>query len=150
MLEDILERRKRKLEDYYKHKEKYNRRSKLWYQNNKEKAAMYSRKWDSEHREHVRKRERNYNARIKHMALEAYCDGDVECLCCGENHKIMLSIDHINRDGAAHRRIIGRGSDRLYAWLKKNNYPPGFRVLCINCNMTLGMTGSCPHSNLTQ
>lgn len=30
-------------------------------------------------------------------------------------------------------------------WLKKNNYPPGFRVLCMNCNFSLGMRGYCPH-----
>lgn len=147
---DILNRRASKLRWYYKNSKSENKRSKQWRKDNIEQARATQRKWYSENMEHVRKRERDYNARIKLQVLKEYCEGDIKCLCCGEVHIIMLSIDHINRDGAAHRRVIGRGSGRLYAWLRKNNYPPGFRVLCINCNMTLGTTGTCPHSNLTQ
>jgi hypothetical protein len=34
----------------------------------------------------------------------------------------------------------------LYLWLKQNNYPPGFRVLCMNCNFAIGHSGYCPHN----
>jgi hypothetical protein len=33
----------------------------------------------------------------------------------------------------------------LYLWLKRNNYPTGFRVLCHNCNLAIGFYGYCPH-----
>ena len=41
-----------------------------------------------------------------------------------------LSIDHINSDGASHRKEVGNG---MYRWLLKNNFPEGFQVLCMNC-----------------
>jgi len=36
-------------------------------------------------------------------------------------------------------------SDVLYSWLKKNNFPKGFQVLCMNCNFAKGKLGKCPH-----
>ncbi len=64
------------------------------------------------------------------------------CACCGENRMEFLSIDHINNDGANHRKQTG---GHMYAWLIKNNFPSGYRVLCYNCNMSLGFYGYCPH-----
>lgn len=37
------------------------------------------------------------------------------------------------------------GGERTYFWLSKNGYPPGFRVLCFNCNAAMHMFGICPH-----
>jgi len=55
------------------------------------------------------------------------------CIVCGESHPAFLSIDHMNSDGAEHRRITGNGR-RFYQWLRKNDFPPNFQVLCSNCN----------------
>jgi hypothetical protein len=66
------------------------------------------------------------------------------CACCGESQYEFLSIDHINNDGAEHRREVGRGAS-ICRWLKKNNYPAGFQVLCMNCNCAKGWYGMCPH-----
>jgi len=38
-----------------------------------------------------------------------------------------------------------RWHSNFYRWLKQNNFPEGFRVLCINCNFSLGIYGYCPH-----
>lgn len=44
----------------------------------------------------------------------------------------MLSLDHVNDNGAEHRRTMrGWGRD-LYAFVKRENYPPGFQTLCMN------------------
>lgn len=64
------------------------------------------------------------------------------CACCGQSQLIFLNIDHINQDGAEHRRVIGASA--LYRWLVKNNYPEGFRVLCFNCNIAMYRLGHCP------
>jgi len=72
------------------------------------------------------------------------------CACCGETTYEFLSIDHTNGDGAKHRKEIGTYSSAIYKWLKKNNYPPGFRTLCMNCNYALGLFGYCPHGDLAQ
>lgn len=81
-----------------------------------------------------------YHKRIKIEAFEAY--GGCVCACCNEGRLEFLSIDHINNDGASHRKVI-KGA--IYGWLKKNSYPDGFRVLCLNCNGSLGFHGYCPH-----
>jgi hypothetical protein len=66
-----------------------------------------------------------------------------KCACCGEERKEFLSIDHINGNGARHRKEIHRAS--IYYWLIKNNFPDGFRILCHNCNQAMGIYGYCPH-----
>lgn len=68
------------------------------------------------------------------------------CACCGTDDLWVLSIDHINGDGAAHRRELkARGETFGYHWLKKNGFPDGFQVLCLNCNLARGFYGYCPH-----
>lgn len=80
---------------------------------------------------------------LRSLVISAY--GGV-CVCCGNADKAFLSIDHINRyDG-----VGPRGGNDLRLWLKANNFPPGFRVLCVNCNFALGKFGYCPHSDLVQ
>ena len=64
--------------------------------------------------------------------------------------KEFLVLDHINNDGAAHRKSMKNKSDgfgiQLYRWIIKNNFPPIFQVLCANCNMGKEMNGGvCPH-----
>jgi hypothetical protein len=48
-----------------------------------------------------------------------------------------LTIDHINGGGRRHIKNICAGKSKngnvLYRWLKTHNFPPGFQVLCINC-----------------
>jgi len=94
------------------------------------------------------KREQNLE-RYKRDRLEAfihYSDGDVKCACCSERNVEFLSIDHIDGGGTKHRKeYLGRWSS-IALWLKHNNYPEGFRVLCMNCNTSLGFHGYCPHN----
>lgn len=80
--------------------------------------------------------------RFRLDALAAYGN---KCAFCGETEIQFLSIDHIWGNGTQHRKEIGVGGDTFYRWLKKNNYPPEFQVLCHNCNMAKGLYGVCPH-----
>ena len=59
----------------------------------------------------------------------------------------MLTIDHVNGDGAAHRKEASMSTSlKLHQWLKRNNYPDGYRVLCFNCNIAAFRNGNvCPH-----
>ena len=68
-----------------------------------------------------------------------------KCDICGEDHIECLTIDHSFNDGAEHRREVGMGT-AFYNWLKKNNYPDdlGLRVLCWNCNCSIGCYGYSP------
>lgn len=85
---------------------------------------------------------RAYRARIHAEVLAHYGD---RCACCGTTED--LSIDHVNGDGAAHteevfgsKRIRGY---RFYLWLRKNDYPPGYQVLCRPCNHSKAGTNRC-------
>ena len=71
--------------------------------------------------------------------------GGYVCACCGETGRLFLSIDHVNNDGAQHRKTVGN-SDQFYLWLLRNNFPDGFQVLCMNCNWGKNRNGGvCPH-----
>lgn len=66
------------------------------------------------------------------------------CSCCGESRYEFLTIDHIENDGAEHRRTVV-SSRSICFWLKQNGYPEGFQVLCWNCNTAKHFHGGCPH-----
>ena len=85
---------------------------------------------------------------VEKARYEMYRDAAItayggECNCCGEKTPAFLTIDHINGGGAEHRRSL-RGLP-IGNFLKKNNYPSGYRVLCWNCNAADGIRGGCPH-----
>jgi predicted restriction endonuclease len=82
-------------------------------------------------------------AKNKALRLEVLAHYGGKCACCGESVPEFLAIDHINGGGCQHRKEIPGGN--VCAWLKKNNYPEGFQVLCHNCNMAKGFYGHCPH-----
>ena len=83
--------------------------------------------------------------RLKIEVFKAY--GGPKCSCCGEFRLEFLSIDHVNGGGRQHRQQVYGKKDggNLYAWIKGNGYPHGFRVLCFNCNCAHGFSGYCPH-----
>jgi hypothetical protein len=82
--------------------------------------------------------------KTRDLVFSAY--GGYICVCCGETEPLFLTIDHIHNDGAAHRKSINGGGTRLYDWLRARNYPDGFQVLCLNCNMGKYRNGgTCPH-----
>lgn len=83
------------------------------------------------------------NRRLREKVLDHY---GRECKCCQETIEEFLSIDHINNDGANHRRDVrGGNSGNIYSWLVTNNFPAGFQTLCHNCNFAKGRYGACPH-----
>ena len=73
-------------------------------------------------------------------------NSDVPCCnCCGEHEfLIFLSIDHItNRKNTTHGE--GYVGTQMYRYLRRSGYPPGYQVLCINCNSAKSDSGICPH-----
>lgn len=72
-----------------------------------------------------------------------------KCECCGESGLPFLNLDHIDRNGAEEsRKLFGQdsGGIRLYYYLVRNEFPPGYRVLCFNCNFaSYHNDGVCPH-----
>jgi len=102
---------------------------------NKEKENSYSREYSRKHSEEKRLE----RITLRKEVLEHYGG---KCACCGETKYEFLSIDHINGGGSKHRKEI---NGMICPWLKNNNFPDGFQVLCYNCNQAKGIYGYCPH-----
>jgi hypothetical protein len=88
-------------------------------------------------------------ARIRDTVMSRYSNGSIKCVCCGETERDFLTIDHINGGGGQHRvAIFGdrwTAGARFYNWLVANGFPPGFQLLCMNCNFSKGKHGRCVH-----
>lgn len=63
--------------------------------------------------------------------------GKTACVICGFDDIRALCIDHINNNGAEERRSLGSkyfAGAIFHRSLKRKNYPPGYQILCANCN----------------
>lgn len=80
-----------------------------------------------------RKRDRKKYYMMKNEVFSHYSP-ELKCRQCGFSDIRALSIDHIEGGGRKHLQDndIWSGTG-LYLWLKRNNYPEGFQVLCMNC-----------------
>lgn len=113
-----------------------------WKQRHPGKAARAAAVWFKANRERALATGRRQHRELKVAAYAAY--GGFQCACCGEETEAFLSLDHVNNDGAEHRRTTDRRN--LYRWLRDNGYPDGFQVLCMNCNFGKARNGGiCPH-----
>ena len=98
-------------------------------------------------REKFREKSREYHQKktkpLREQVLAHY--GGV-CACCGETEPLFLTIDHVNNDGAKHRKEVA--SNHLAKWLVDNDFPEDFQILCFNCNCGRQRNGGvCPHHN---
>jgi len=87
------------------------------------------------------KASRETRIKLRLEVLTHYSKGKPECACCKISILEFLGIDHVKGGGRKHKQLVRH----IYNWLKKNNFPKGFRVLCHNCNQSLGAYGYCPH-----
>jgi hypothetical protein len=94
---------------------------------------------------------RSYNAALRLEVFTHYCGGETpSCQCpgCTTTYIEFLQLDHINGDGAKHRKEnnLGTGGPRLWRWVRAQRYPEGFQVLCRNCNGAKFTRAACPLS----
>ena len=118
------------------HKDKLKQKSQNYYLNNKERLCANASLYSKNNRVKCRAWRIKSKNKLKAVVFAKYSDGDIKCKMCANKYIDILSIDHINGNGAEHRRQIGNskgGGYNFYQWLKKNNYPYGFQVLCYNC-----------------
>lgn len=125
---------------YARHREDKIARSKAYVEAHHEEIKVKSRMRYAAHREERREKGLVSRQKLKEEIFEHY---GTECVCCGESMLPFLVIDHINNDGANHRKTL-KGKN-IYQWLKLNNFPDGFQTLCWNCNSAKGIYGLCPH-----
>jgi hypothetical protein len=88
--------------------------------------------------------------RARYRVLSHYSGGMPSCACCGEMTYHFLSLDHVDGGGNKERIKLQLGGSHFYTRLEREGFPPGYRVLCHNCNMSYGFYGYCPHTDPTK
>lgn len=130
----------------YYNKEEHRIKMKEWREKNREHIREYERRYRKKYRDRDREKYRkwmkDYRIRIRLQALIHYSGDPPKCVCCSETEIKFLTIDHIHGKGKEHRKLVGVN---FYHWLKKNNYPEGYQVLCWNCNLAKALYEICPH-----
>ena len=66
------------------------------------------------------------------------------CSCCSEARREFLTVDHVNGGGRAERALL-RTTAMMLRKIIKDSFPPTIRILCMNCNLSYGVRGYCPH-----
>lgn len=91
----------------------------------------------------VSKKESRLSAkRMRECWIKILSEFNNECQCCGETRQSFLTLDHINGDGADHRRR----QNNMYVAVVREGIPRDrYRVLCMNCNWALRHGNKCPH-----
>lgn len=84
-------------------------------------------------------------ARHKEIRQQAFDGYGGKCSCCGEDKFEFLAIDHVHGNGRKEREKLS--TRQIANKVIKNNFPDLYRVLCHNCNQSLGWFGYCPHKN---
>ena len=141
-----------------KNREAVNARMQKWREENRDLARQHARNWRNrkianasedelaEIRAKESEKSKRNQDRCRQEVYAAY--GGYKCNCCGETEKMFLSIDHVHNDGAAMKKAklySGNGTG-FYQWLRKNKFPSGFQVLCMNCQVGKHKNGGiCPH-----
>jgi hypothetical protein len=127
---------------YYAHQKEILEKGHIYRQVNREKENARQQRWRKENPERLKEQRQDK----RFMVLQYYSRSDIPfCDCCGEKTLEFLCIDHISGNGNEHRRETKKAP--IYAWLIQHNFPDGFRVLCHNCNLSLGFYGYCPHKS---
>lgn len=124
-----------KLDHYQRTRPAQRARQLSYQQNNREKLYAYNAKW-----------QRERNAALRSELIAAYGSA---CACCGERQPIFLDLDHVENDGAAHRREVGNNT-QVMLQLRAQGWPRDrFQLLCCNCNQGKARNGGvCPHANV--
>lgn len=87
---------------------------------------------------------KKYTAKLRYEMLEHY--GSL-CVCCGEEEPTFLCIDHIDGQIPEMKRFGKKltAGPLLLIWMKKQNWPSGYQILCYNCNNAIRWGDPCPH-----
>ena len=93
----------------------------------------------------IRERVKKNRQKIRRQVIGYYSKNTFACACCGEDIFEFLSIDHVFGGGNQHRKQLRNCNLTLYRWLRDNDFPDGYQVLCMNCNWGKRDREECPH-----
>lgn len=107
-----------------------------------ERRRELNRNWIANNRERYNEAKAEYRFKLKVAAINHYSNGAMSCARCGFSADLdALCLDHINDDGAIHRKQLNisnrsvTSGTTIYERLKAVGWMDGLQVLCANCNM---------------
>lgn len=109
--------------------------------------ACYKIDSDAYYRKHhvaVKARQLKSRQKLKLEVITAYGG---KCSCCPEGEIKFLTIEHVNKDGKAHRAAFPGGMG-VYRDIRSRGFPPEYTIHCFNCNIAKSLFGVCPHQQL--
>jgi len=139
--------------DYYrKNREACKAKRRKSYARRSGKERSYQQTYYAENREKILEKQKtntkrkeyfkNYYRELKKRVIAAYGG---KCECCSIDAFEFLTVDHIEGGGHRERKSSSTGAG-FYARLEKLGFPKEkYRLLCMNCNFSIGIYGYCPH-----
>lgn len=112
-------------------KEKSRIYSRLWSQRNPDKVKLYRERGKLRAYQQMKVRRKE----IKFEVLSHYSNGIPQCARCRTVDVDVLCLDHIEGGGTKDRMDTRHWGAKLHYYLRRNNFPEGYQVLCANCNM---------------
>lgn len=111
-----------------------------------QKRAKVARELELRRESPALKRKRADHAKLVRDEVIAGYGG--RCVCCGNDYRPHLTLDHVHGDGAAMRRKAGSAQMSIYYALRRGlragePLDPSFQVLCQNCNVAKHWLGAC-------
>ena len=117
----------------------------------------YQKRYRTENRERVAAVKKRATDAVRLECLQHYSSLHVpECRCCKETIFEFLQLDHVDGDGAAHKKFMINHNGKnlfggaMYYHLRKSGFPdqPRLQVLCVKCNFGKRLGRYCPHELL--
>lgn len=112
---------------------------------NKRKARTKARReyFKAHDRPYHHARVNRYRRKLKAEIIAAY-GGKCTCPGCTITEPDFLTIEHLSKDGKAHRA----SGVSVYADIRRRGFPPDYTIHCFNCNIAKSLFGVCPHVRL--
>ena len=135
----------------FKDRQVYLEYQRRYRKSHKQKKQVYHHAYNKErylkHRDKILDSQKRYQKRYrKSLRNQIFKLYGGQCECCGEATQEFLSIDHINGGGSKHRKESNTYGTGIYRAILKEGYRPDrYRILCYNCNLSIGFNGYCPH-----
>lgn len=90
---------------------------------------------------------KNYDARKRiELRTAAFTSYGNKCSNCSCTIQEFLTIHHKLGGGSKHRESLPGGTMGFYRFLRDNNYPPDYELLCANCHQCLTRSDELPTS----
>lgn len=138
---------------FLKNKKKIYARQKRWRKENKNRVKNYGKRWrglnpnynktwsKKDRKKNPEKHRRYGQDKNRKLKIKVMFKYGGECVACRCTELVLLTIDHVNDDGAKDRKD-GLYGHNLYSYLNKRKRQNKFQILCWACQQRKRFYGS--------